>query len=123
MGNRLDRNFINHSSLINKDDASKPRAKGLPRFLFAPLFLLVFGLPAAIAWATNTGAAGFAFFLVLSFLLPQVRHIFTPKESTNWPTIQGVIEESYILADRDGGYSPRVKYTYQVNGSGTLRLY
>ena len=110
--------------LIVKDDAEKPPIRGLPRMLLPPAFLLsiaallllVFGLPAALAWATNTGVAGFVFFLVAFVLSGQVRHICRAKKSINWPTTPGVIKESFIRSDDENGYNPRVRFIYQVNG-------
>ncbi len=107
--------------LLVEDSAAKNPTKTLPAMTlallsFGGIALLVFGTPAAIAWATNTSAPGYAFFLVLLFLLMQLRAIYFAKYSTGWPTTQGIIEESYMLSDEDGGYSPRVSYSYEVNG-------
>lgn len=109
--------------LIIKDDVEKSPISGWKRLLLAPLFLLglavlvfvVFGVPAVLSWATNTGAGGYIFFLLFFIIVGQVRHMSRAKKSTNWPTAKGVIIESYIRSDDEGGYNPRVRFTYQVD--------
>lgn len=74
----------------------------------------VFGIPAFLAWATNTEPAGYLFFLLFLVMLLQLRAMTLARHTANWPAVQGIIEESYVVND-DDGYRPRVQYRYSVN--------
>ncbi len=86
-------------------------------FILGGLPLIIFRLP-GLFFRTNSviGIPAALFMVVFLFFLLQVRTVFFASRSTRWPTTEGKVVESYILADGDGGYIPKVIYTYRVNG-------
>jgi hypothetical protein len=110
---------------LAKEDSSKER-KNFHLQLLSPLFRLVlffllavvlFGTPVAMAWGTNTGGAGFCFFLLLFTIYGLINPIRRQTESGHWPAKEGVVEESWIArvhAEDTPSYRPHVRYRYRV---------
>ncbi len=78
--------------------------------------LLIFRLPAAIPGSSAIGVPAVIFTGLLFLFVLQLRSIFFAFRSPGWPTTEGVVQESYVLAEGDGGYVPKVRYTYRVDG-------
>jgi ABC-type glycerol-3-phosphate transport system permease component len=76
-----------------------------------PVFFLIRVTMALIALAC----------LVLAFVQWQSNHL--AAQSKDWPTVPGVVTDTWVLKTRDtvrtgrDDYSPRVKYAYTVEGS------
>ncbi len=82
--------------------------------VFLGVIVIVFGTPAFLAWVTETSTAGFFFFIFLFFMIAQVRTMILAYQSSRWPTVKGMISESYVYSDEDSD-RPRVKYRYTVD--------
>ena len=83
-------------------------------FLLAGIF---FGTPAAMAWGTNTGRAGFCFFLLLFVIWSLINPMRWQAKSGHWPATEGVIEESWIAripTEDTPSYRPHILYRYRV---------
>lgn len=82
-------------------------------FLFG---LLLFGLPAAMAWITHTHGAGYIFFLFALLVIIQIRSIIQGMQNSQWPITEGLIVDSHKFLEDigTGRYSIRVTYRYFV---------
>lgn len=85
-------------------------------FFMSGLPFILFRLPSLIPRFADIGIPAFLFLVFLLLFLLQLRTILFASQSTKWPTTEGIVLESYIIDEGDGGYVPKVKYTYQVGG-------
>jgi len=84
--------------------------------------LLLFGLPAAMAWITHTNGAGYILFLFALLLIVQIRSIIQGMQNSQWPITEGLIVDSHkVLEDiGTGRFSVRVTYKYSVKAKEYL---
>jgi hypothetical protein len=72
-------------------------------------------LPIILAWFTDTGVSGGIAFFFLLILLFAIQTLKIGYDSTSWPSVEGVITESFLDGTRNNNTSPRVVYQYMLN--------
>jgi hypothetical protein len=83
-------------------------------YVLLALFSAV-AIPLLLTWITNTGVAGFIAFFTLVILIFVLKTLKIGYESESWPSVEGIISESYLDGTRQNNTSPRVVYQYLVN--------